>query len=155
LRIVNYVTRLVYQGFNINDPYLKNIVEKTHIVKADDGQAVRDKLGSYVDSLNYYAVRSISKMAHEDKTNLIAVYLPSVREKGTRRDSIFLANICTQYDMNLISLTDVFLGHDVTELSLSDIDFHPNKKANGLIADSLLDNIIRHQDYFKIQFTKK
>jgi hypothetical protein len=57
--------------------------------------------------------------------------------------------------MKLLSLADVFYSQKNKDLSLSDVDFHPNKKANDLIAKKLLDNIILHQDYLNIQFTKK
>lgn len=155
IRIGNYINRLVYQGFEINDTYLRNIIEMKKIEKNDNGKRLREKLGSYADSINYYAVSNISRIAHEDSTKLIAVYLPAIRERSTKRDSLFLENICSMYDMKKISLLDVFSGMDISTLTLSDADFHPNVKANGLIAEKLLDNILTHQDYFGIQFTNK
>ncbi len=155
VRIINYINRLVYQGFEINDPYLKHIVEMKHITKEDDGPQVLTKLGSYADSINYYAVSSINEIARKDSTKLIAVFLPEIRQQGSKKDSIFMDYICRNYNILPISMADVFNNHNYNDLALSVVDFHPNYKATKLITDKLLDNIISNQDYFNIQFTKK
>ncbi len=155
LRVCNYVNRLVNSDNIINDPYLKNIVEMTGIAKNDGGMTVKNKLGNFADSLNFFAVNKMCLLAKEDSANLIAVYLPAIKDKGSIRDSIFMADICSINNINQISLSDVYAGQNKKELSLSDVDFHPNKKATGLIANKLLEKILLHQDYFNIKFTKK
>ncbi len=155
LRIVNYVNRLVSNGYEINDPYLRYVIKKTKISKDDDGGAVQNKLGYYADSINYYAAKGIGDIAHQDSVNLIAVFLPSLKDVCGARDSAFLHNVCAQNKMREINLAKVFAGYTDEALCLSDVDFHPNQKANNLIANKLLENIILHQDYFNIKFTKK
>jgi hypothetical protein len=155
MRIINYMNRLIYQDFPVTDPYLKHIIEVSQIRKGDLEPVVKEKLAPYGDSLNFYAVNEISKMTHEDNTRLIAVYLPAIRQNSLLRDSIFTATICKNYDMQLINLSGVYSGYAVEELALSDVDFHPNKMANDLIAEKLLNEIIDKQNYFNLQFTKK
>lgn len=155
LRIGNYVNGLVLQEIPISDSYLKNIVLKTRLNKSDTGPITREKLGTYADSINYYSVKGISDIAKEDSTAVFAVYLPSIKDKSSKNDSIFLANIANWYGLKQISLKGVFAGQNRDELALSPLDFHPNKKANDLIADKLLSKILEHQDYFEIQFIKK
>jgi hypothetical protein len=154
-RIASYVNRLVYQGYSINDPYLKNVIEMRNITKDDNGDAVSQKLGEYADSINYYALRNISEIAHRNGTMPVVVYLPAIKDKNLKSDSLFVEDICNKYDMKKISLAGVFDGYEKKDLVLSNLDFHPNKKANGLIANKLLKGIINHQDYFNIQFTAK
>jgi len=155
LRIGNYMNRLVYQQFTINDPYVKNIVEITNLKKGDTGPVTRDKLGIYADSINYYAVKQISEIAKEDSTRVFAVYLPTIKDKVSKHDSVFMANIFSWYGLQPINLKGVYAGQDVETLVLSELDFHPNKKGNDLIADKLLSKILEHQEYFNIQFIKK
>ncbi len=152
-RISSYVNRLVYQGYSVNDPYLKSIIEGRNLTKDDNGDVVRVKLGEYADSINYYALRNISEMAHLNNTQTIAVYLPAIKDKNLLSDSLFVEDVCNKYDYKKISLTGVFDGYEKKDLVLSNLDFHPNKKANRLIANKLLESIISHQDYFNVQFT--
>jgi hypothetical protein len=154
-RITNYVSRLVYGENKVNDPYLKDLIAKKQITKHDDNAALLKKLGGDADSINTYAIHGISSMTHQDKTRLIAVFLPAVKDIVMARDTNFNNYVCQRFDMKLLSLADVFYSQKNKDLSLSDVDFHPNKKANDLIAKKLLDNIILHQDYLNIQFTKK
>ena len=83
------------------------------------------------------------------------VFLPAVRDQLLARDINFAKQMSQRFSIPEISLEDVFINQKPRELSLSDVDFHPNKKANDLIANKLLENIILHQDYFNIKFTKK
>ncbi len=155
-RMASYTIRLVSEGFAIKDAYLKAIIDSSKIQKTDDFATVGQKLGAYADSLNYYAIDRINQVVtFQDSIKLFPVYLPALKDKVTNKDSVFIETICHNYNLNPLVLTNSYQGEDKNKLTLSDVDFHPNKKANRLIANKLLDSIIIHQDYFNIKFTKK
>ncbi|HNS13098.1 MAG TPA: hypothetical protein PKM97_10845 [Bacteroidia bacterium] len=155
VRMATYVNRVVNLGYEVKDPYLKNIIITKQIQQTDNFAEVRKKLGSYADSLNFYALDQLCQLAAEqDSTLVVPVYLPAIKDKNTRTDSIFVQTIKSKYNLNTIYLTDVYHEEDISELSISDIDFHPNKKANQLISDELIEKIINNQDYFNLKFTK-
>lgn len=66
-----------------------------------------------------------------------------------------METVSNRFGFQQINLEGVYSGAEMSTLPLSDLDNHPNKKANRMIADKLLENIISHQSYFNIQFTKK
>jgi len=155
IRIVNYLERLVYQKFNIEDDYLNKVIKLRSIKNGDDGITIRDKLGSYADSINFYGAGSIAKIAKQDGAIPFVVYLPALKDTRTRRDDDFVATICHNDSVSLIDMSDVFKGMDETKLFLSDVDFHPNKTANEMIAKELLDKIVTQQSEFHLTLTKK
>ncbi len=155
-RITTYINIMLDPKYKIADPYLNMVINKLHLQDSDDLQTTRKKLGSYADSVNYYAIEKIKEISlSQNKAVLVPVYLPALKDQVTDRDSIFVADICDRYNLKPIILSDVYDDEDANNLSISDIDFHPNKKANGIISDKLLENIISHQSYFNIKFTKK
>ncbi len=155
-RMVTYIRRLLQEGYVIKDPYLNYVINVTGIKKADPLELTRTKLSNYVDSLNYYAIDRINSIAtKQDHIVMFPVYLPALKDRKTNRDSVFIENICSRFSLDLINLSDAYKGEEIAQLTISDVDFHPNKKANRLIANELLERIINHQEYFNIQFIKK
>lgn len=154
-RIVNYVSRLVYNECSIEDPYLASIIKLKNITKADNDASIKTKLGTYADSLNLYAIKSIANMAKQDSINLISVFLPALKDKKNGSDLSIFEAYGKQLNFPIISLQGVYDGQSKKELSISEIDFHPNKKGNDIIAKKLEESIILQHPIFGLNIITK
>ena len=154
-RIVNYVSRLIYNESNVEDPYLATIIKAKNIQKADNETSIKSKLGYDADSLNKYAIQSIATMSKKDSIQLVGIFLPAIKDKKNGADFAIFEKYSQLFDFPLINLKEIYEGYDKKDLSISEIDFHPNKKGNDIIAKKLEESIILQQHIFDLDITKK
>lgn len=154
-RMVNYLARLLYNNNHMNDAYVAGIIKQCQINKSDNESELSKKLGSYPDSINEYAIRSIHQMAIKDSITFACVYLPALKDKSNDADLVQFETFSKRYRFPLLHLENVYADHDKKALSISELDFHPNKISNDLIAKKLSSSIIENSAIFGLKMYKK
>ncbi|MEI6310667.1 MAG: hypothetical protein WCP57_00265 [Bacteroidota bacterium] len=154
-RMINYVARLLYNNNSVEDPYLSAIIKNKQLKKSDTEATLKSKMGFAPDSLNAYSLRSLATMSKQDSILLVGVFLPAVKDPINSSDLQNFMQLSKQYQFPLLNLENVYGDKKKKDLSISEIDFHPNKVGNDLIAKKLEETIILQQDIFNLSITKK
>jgi lysophospholipase L1-like esterase len=150
----NYIFRLLKNASSIDDPYLNNLLKKNRINSLDNDEQIMNKMGNDMDSLIDYSIKSIYSLAKSENTKVVAVFLPTIKDKNIDIEYKYISNLCNKHQIELIDLSKIYVKTNKKELYISEVDFHPNNKANKIIAKHLYDSIVIHQNYFNFDTIK-
>ncbi len=153
-RMGNYIFRLLKNASSIDDPYLNNLLKKNRINSLDNDEQIMNKMGNDMDSLIDYSIKSIYSLAKSENTKVVAVFLPTIKDKNIDIEYKYISNLCNKHQIELIDLSKIYVNTNKKELYISEVDFHPNNKANKIIAKHLYDSIVIHQNYFNFDTIK-
>jgi len=101
-----------------------------------DGQA-RKKLDPLKEDLYNWGLDQIAKTCKEDQILPLMIYLQALGDGPKENEHLEVKAAAEARGFYFIDLHDVFEGMDHTELTVDLHDFHPNKKAQKIIAEKL------------------
>ena len=83
------------------------------------------------------------------------VYLPALTGVPNKDEFEFVQQLCNKHHFKFWDMRDVYEGENETDLSLTDVDIHPNKKGHQVIANKFYQTILNHQNDLGLTITEK
>ncbi|MEO8411669.1 MAG: SGNH/GDSL hydrolase family protein, partial [Propionivibrio sp.] len=136
-RSSHYMSEAVEKRLPIPYPALAAIVEQSGAIAGMDKTEALKLLKPHGAEILRAVYGRIAKRAVELGVRPVWVFLPQVREGDWQEETPDTLRIATDAGFAVISLADVYKGHDIDELRLAEWDDHPTQLGHQLVADAL------------------
>ena len=136
-RSTAYMAEAVAKRLPIPTPGLQAIVDKSGAVAGMDETAALKKLQPHAAEILQHVYGEIAARCRERGIRAAWVFLPQVRAGSWQEETPETVRIASAAGFAVLSLGDVYGGHDATALRLAEWDDHPNALGHRLIAEAL------------------
>jgi D-alanyl-lipoteichoic acid acyltransferase DltB (MBOAT superfamily) len=145
-RSAHYLAEVVRKGIAIPYPELQAIVERAGTrIGMDETQAKRS-LEPHAAEILQAVYQRIAADADRQGVRAVWIFLPQVRGGSWQEETPQAMRLAAEAGFTVVSLNDIYAGHDIASLRLAEWDDHPNSLAHRLIAARLYEELRSRAD---------
>jgi hypothetical protein len=145
-RASDYLVEVVRSGIEIPYEELRMIVAKAGLEAGMDEATALKRLAPYRDEVLSIVYGYMVQQSRAHGAVPVFIFLPQVREGSWQEETSQTLQIAQAAGFNVISLEEVYKGHDIAEIRLAEWDDHPNVRGHELIAERLYAQIRQNYD---------
>lgn len=137
-RMLEQLLNLITKNKDLEYTYITNIIQQSGINATKMCRAqMYDLLLPHADSLLSWAYSHIETFCSKNQIIPIWIYLPSLGDLRTDTDLNSSLRFLKTSKFQIINLNGLFDGHDLSEITVSSEDTHPNAIGHQIIAKKL------------------
>ena len=136
------MARLVKHGRFLDYEVYEQIKRKSGARQSMGNLELRRRLEPYGREGVKWTYQRIGKLAQEMDAKVIWLHLPTTDSPMSDREKAWLIDLATQLDFTIVDLGDLWEGRDLSLLTLSKSDGHPNGNGHRIIADRLFESLV-------------
>lgn len=134
-RLTNNVTRLIKEGFTFDDDFINFMIEKAGIKKRMSALEIKYRLKPYMNDLFSSLYKKMVATCKLNNIKPVWVFLPTTNEELKNNDRINnLRNLAREAGFETFSLRNIYSNYTKEQITVSNVDPHPNTLGHILIA---------------------
>lgn len=145
-RSAHYLAEVVRKGIAIPYPTLQAIVDRAGTQRGMDETQAQRSLEPHGAEILDAVYRHIADEARARGMRIVWIFLPQVRGGSWQEETADAIRLATDAGFTIVSLDDIYTGHPIEALRLSEWDDHPNGLAHRMIAERLYQELSARAD---------
>jgi hypothetical protein len=134
-RAVSHLAKAVFRRVSIPYPELSHIAAVAANAPSEDAAAAR--LKPFGREIVAWAYRQMVSRCLSNGIRPVWMFLPAPHVERNRLG--YLKELAQDAGFQAFDFSDVFVGHDLSRLKVSEVDYHPNAVGHRVLADRLYD----------------
>jgi len=138
------------------NPVVRDIGEHAGLFRGIGEQQASAMLEPYHGALTVALFEQLARATAEDGVKLVWLYVPLTRDDLTKRDEVLVKRkqMARDAGMILLSLEDAYGGRSQADLAVAPWDEHPRPEAMQLLADGLMEELLRADEELQMGLTR-
>jgi hypothetical protein len=143
---LRHLVSCVRAGREIPWEHLRELVAKVGATERMPEGEIYRRLAPFGDEIVAWVYRRVAEIAKERGMAPLSIYFPVLQpNENDPAAAAKLMRMARDAGMQVVDISDVYSGQDVTELRVAEWDWHPNARAHRLIADRILRGLMEQR----------
>jgi hypothetical protein len=132
-----YLAEVVSKGIPVPYAGLNEILRRAGVTSKSSRAIAERRLLPFKDEILAWTYRGAVEECRKQGFVPLLAFVPQLEKTEALYETPLILDAAREAGFVVLDLSDVFEGHDISTLWLSEFDTHPNPKGHRLIADRL------------------